>query len=67
MFSKINVNGKDTHPLYIFLKKHAKGLLTDSIKWNFTKFLISVDGQVIKRYSPSTSPKDIIKDIEKNL
>jgi len=67
MFSKIAVNGEHTHPLYIYLKKHSKGFLTDSIKWNFTKFLISTDGKVIKRYSPSTSPKNIIEDIEKNL
>ena len=64
MFSKIDVNGKNTHPLYKFLKKEAGGFITDDIKWNFTKFLIDRDGNVIKRYAPSTKPKDIAADIE---
>ena len=64
MFSKINVNGKNTHPLYKFLKENAGGLLTDDIKWNFTKFLIDREGNVVERYAPSTKPKDIAVDIE---
>lgn len=68
MFSKIEVNGPDTHPLYQHLKSEAKGLLgSEKIKWNFTKFLIAKDGSVIQRYSPNTEPKDIVKDIEKQL
>ena len=67
MFSKINVNGEDTHPLYKFLKENAGGFITDSIKWNFTKFLVDRDGNVIKRYAPSTKPAEIEKDIAKLL
>jgi len=67
MFSKIDVNGKNTHPLYKFLKQNAGGFLTDDIKWNFTKFLVDRNGKVIKRYAPSTEPKDIAADIEKLL
>lgn len=65
MFSKIEVNGDNTHPLYRFLKTEAKGLLgSEKIKWNFTKFLVDRDGKVIKRYAPNTEPKDIEKDIK---
>ena len=67
MFSKIDVNGKNTHPLYVYLKKSAGGFVTDDIKWNFTKFLINRDGEVVKRYAPSTKPKDIEADIQKLL
>lgn len=64
MFSKIEVNGKDTHPLFKYLKKEAKGLLgTEKIKWNFTKFLIGRDGEVVKRYGSADKPKDIKSDI----
>ena len=63
--NKIDVNGDNTPPLYQFLKSHAKGLLgTQSIKWNFTKFLISPTGQVVSRYAPSTKPSAIANDIE---
>lgn len=65
MFEKIKVNGTDAHPLYKYLKKETKGILSDEIKWNFTKFLIDREGKVIKRYSPLTSIKSIKKDIEK--
>jgi glutathione peroxidase len=65
MFSKIDVNGKDTHPLYKYLKKEVGGFLGDSIKWNFTKFLVDKNGNVIKRYAPSTPPKEIEADIQK--
>ncbi|MEA2072157.1 MAG: glutathione peroxidase [Campylobacterota bacterium] len=67
MFSKINVNGDDTHPLYVYLKDNSDGFLTDAIKWNFTKFLVDKNGKVIKRYAPSTPPKDIEKDIKSLL
>lgn len=68
LFAKIDVNGKDTHPLYAYLKKKAPGILgTESIKWNFTKFLIDRQGHVITRYGSSTKPEELIKDIEKLL
>jgi len=61
------VNGTNAHPLYKFLKSQAKALFNKEIKWNFTKFLIDAEGKVIKRYSPTTSPVKIRKDIEKLL
>ena len=64
MFEKIDVNGKNAHPLYKYLKKEAKGILNNEIKWNFTKFLIDTNGNVIKRYAPKVLPEDIKKDIE---
>jgi glutathione peroxidase len=67
MFSKIDVNGDNTHPLYVYLKEHADGFLVDTIKWNFTKFLVDKNGKVIKRYAPSTKPEDIEEDITKLL
>lgn len=64
MFSKVSVNGPDTHPLFAYLKKHQKGLLgTEAIKWNFTKFLVDKQGQVIERYAPQTTPAALEKDI----
>ena len=64
MFAKIDVNGKNAHPLYDFLKKEQRGFLwTKSIKWNFTKFLIDSNGNVIKRYGSATKPESIKKDI----
>lgn len=68
MFSKIDVNGDDTHELYKYLKEHSSGFMgIDIIKWNFTKFLVDKSGKVVKRYSPSTTPKEIEKDIIKLL
>lgn len=68
VFSKINVNGKDAHPLYDFLKKEARGFLwSKRIKWNFTKFLVDHEGNVVKRYSPMTKPSKLVKDIERLL
>mgnify|MGYP000063636322 CR=1 FL=1 len=68
MFSKIDVNGDNTHPLYTYLKENSSGFLgTDVIKWNFTKFLVDKNGKVIERYSPSTEPETIEKDILKLL
>ena len=64
MFSKIDVNGENTHPLYVYLKNKAKGMLgTNSIKWNFTKFLVNRKGEVVERYGSSTIPEDIEQDI----
>ncbi|CAG5114607.1 unnamed protein product [Candidula unifasciata] len=56
LFSKIEVNGKNAHPLFKFLKKEQKGTFGDFIKWNFTKFLINREGKPVSRYSPSTDP-----------
>jgi len=67
MMSKVNVNGNEAIPLYQYLKKKCKGTLTNSIKWNFTKFLINKDGVAVKRYSPQTEPEKILPDIEKLL
>ncbi|CAM3553742.1 glutathione peroxidase [Marinicrinis lubricantis] len=64
MFSKIEVNGPGTHPLYQYLKKEESGLLGESIKWNFTKFLVDRSGKPVKRYAPTTTPNKIRKDIE---
>lgn len=63
MFSKIDVNGDNAHPLYRWLRSEAGGVLGDAIKWNFTKFLIGRDGQVVRRYAPNTEPADIAADI----
>lgn len=60
LFSKIDVNGQNTHPLYQYLKQEAKGIFgSESIKWNFTKFLVSRDGQVLKRFATITKPQAI--------
>lgn len=68
MFEKIDVNGKDAHPLYKYLTSSAPGVLgTENIKWNFTKFLVGRDGKVFKRYAPNVEPKDMSKDIEQLL
>lgn len=66
---KSNVNGSDANEVFKWLKeqKEGKGLLTNAIKWNFTKFLCSKNGEVIKRYGSSTAPADIEKDIQKAL
>ena len=65
MFARIDVNGKDTHPLYAWLKRGASGVLgTEAIKWNFTKFLVGRDGVRVKRYASATSPEDMTADIE---
>lgn len=65
MFAKIDVNGDNTAPLFRYLKKEATGLLwTESIKWNFTKFLVDRNGKVVMRYGSSTKPDSIAPDIE---
>jgi glutathione peroxidase len=68
MMAKVKVNGTDAHPLWKWLKAQAPGLLgTEGIKWNFTKFLVGRDGQVIKRYAPTDTPESIARDIDKAL
>ncbi|HET8707779.1 MAG TPA: glutathione peroxidase [Pseudomonadales bacterium] len=68
MYEKIEVNGKGAHPLYVYLKDQAPGILgSKAIKWNFTKFLVGRNGEVIRRYASATKPKDIEQDIEKLL
>ncbi|MCM3442226.1 glutathione peroxidase [Metabacillus halosaccharovorans] len=63
MFAKIDVNGEKAEPLFSYLKEQKKGVLSKDIKWNFTKFLIDKNGQVVKRYAPTTEPAKIEKDI----
>ncbi len=67
MFSKIDVNGDNEHPLYTYLKSQKGGFFGSKIKWNFTKFLIDRKGNVVKRFSPTTKPEDLEKDIQKLL
>jgi len=65
MMAKVEVNGGDAHPLYQWLKTEAPGLLgSKAIKWNFTKFLVGRDGQVIRRYAPQDKPESLAADIE---
>jgi glutathione peroxidase len=67
LFSEIEVNGDDAHPLYKWLKQEKGGLGPSAIKWNFTKFLIDTEGNVVKRYGSTTTPDKIKGDIEKLL
>lgn len=68
MFAKVDVNGPQTHPLYRFLKARKAGLFgTRKIKWNFTKFLLDRDGNVIGRFAPSTKPQKLAPSIERLL
>jgi glutathione peroxidase len=67
LFSKIEVNGNNAHPLYKWLKSEKGGLLGDSIKWNFTKFLVDKQGTVVERFAPTTTPEKIAADIEREL
>lgn len=68
VLAKIDVNGPSAHPLYAYLKHEQKGLLgTEGIKWNFTKFLVGRDGQVLKRFAPNDSPEAIRGEIEAAL
>ena len=64
---KIDVNGKNAHPLFAYLKKAAPGTLSNAVKWNFTKFLIGKDGVAIKRFAPTTKPENMVADIEAAL
>jgi glutathione peroxidase len=64
MFSKVDVNGENTHPLFSLLKTEKKGFLrTEAIKWNFTKFLVGRNGEVLARFSPQTKPESLEKDV----
>jgi glutathione peroxidase len=67
VFSKIDVNGSDAHPLYKHLTKEASGILGGAIKWNFTKFLVDRDGKVVKRFAPNTEPEKMTDKIEELL
>ncbi|HEX6832960.1 MAG TPA: glutathione peroxidase [Rudaea sp.] len=68
LFAKVEVNGANAHPLYKYLKSEAKGLLgTESIKWNFTKFLVDKTGKVVKRYAPTDTPDGISGEVAKIL
>ena len=65
MFAKIDVNGDNTHPLFVHLKKEARGLLgSEGIKWNFTKFLVDRDGSVVNGFGPAATPESLIEEIE---
>lgn len=64
LFEKIDVNGEQAHPLFNYLKNEKGGLLTKDIKWNFTKFLIDKNGQVIERFAPTTTPESIRSKIK---
>ncbi|MFT4251774.1 MAG: glutathione peroxidase [Caulobacter sp.] len=65
MMAKIDVNGPSAHPLYAYLKKQQKGVLgTEGIKWNFTKFLIDRDGNVVERFAPTTKPEELQAAVE---
>lgn len=66
-FAKIDVNGENAHPLYKYLKANSKGFLGESIKWNFTKFLIDKEGNIVHRYAPIVNPTKIGNAIEKFL
>lgn len=68
IMDKIDVNGDDAHPLYQFLKSQKPGLLgSEAIKWNFTKFLVNKNGEVVDRFAPQTAPEKLVEDIEKIL
>lgn len=67
MFAKIKVNGSDAHPLFKYLKKETASLLGGIIKWNFTKFLVDREGNVVNRYAPTTDPLKIKSELEKIL
>jgi glutathione peroxidase len=67
IFAKVDVNGDNTDPLFTFLKEQKKGILSKNIKWNFTKFLVDQNGQVVERYAPTTEPLKMESDLEKLL
>ncbi|MEK4564175.1 glutathione peroxidase [Alkalihalobacillus sp. FSL R5-0424] len=67
LFAKVNVNGSDAHPLYQYLKKEKKGTIGSDVKWNFTKFLVNQQGEVIERFAPTTKPEKIEPEIKKLL
>ncbi len=65
IFAKVNVKGKDAHPLFKWLVSETSGILGSQIKWNFAKFLVDRNGRVVKRYAPTTKPEEIVSDIER--
>ena len=67
MSTKVDVNGKNAHPLFKYLKSELKGTLTNNVKWNFTKFLIDRDGVPFKRFSSTIEPEDISSSIDEVL
>ncbi len=67
IMKKVHVNGDDADPIFKYLKSQTKGFMGSAIKWNFTKFLISRDGETIKRYAPTTKPEKLAEDIEAML
>jgi glutathione peroxidase len=67
VFRKIKVNGSKAHPLFKYLRKKTPGFFTNRIRWNFTKFLINSQGEVVKRYTPKTQPEEMESDIQKLL
>ena len=67
MFDKVEVNGANAHPLFVWLKKSLPGMLGDGIKWNFTKFLIGRDGTPLERFAPLTKPEDLEPAIRQAL
>lgn len=66
-FDKVNVNGENASPLFKFLRQEKGGVLGNTIKWNFTKFLVDRNGQVVKRFAPTAAPSEIESDIKKLL
>ena len=64
MFSKVDVNGKNAHPLFKYLKSELSGIIGGRIKWNFTKFLVDPTGKPIKRFAPTDTPEDMDKYLE---
>ena len=67
IMKKVDVNGKDAHPIFKYLRSQTKGFLGDKVKWNFTKFLVSRDGKTIKRFAPTVVPEKLEGEIEKML
>lgn len=67
MFAKIDIKGKNAHPLYQYLTKQKSGIVTEHIKWNFTKFLINRKGEVVDRFAPQVKPHTLASHIEKEL
>ena len=64
MMAKVDVNGDEAHPIFAWLKNQKGGLLTDGIKWNFTKFLVDTHGRVVDRFAPTKAPQDLETDIK---
>lgn len=67
MHEIVKVNGEEAHPLFKVLTEETKGILGKSVKWNFTKFLVDKDGNIVKRFAPTDSPAKFAKEIEKYL